>query len=147
MIVERYIANEFNRSQAMTFIAQQPLPFSVTITDTSKRSIEQNRLQWLWFAEIAAQTGETPSDVQARCKLEIGVPLLREQNERFRALYDRILKPLPPKDKLALMGEPIALAVTSLMTVKQFTEYLERVFEHHTSKGYELTQPEIAEWR
>ena len=33
MIVERYIANEFNRSQVTTYIAQQPLPFSVTVTE------------------------------------------------------------------------------------------------------------------
>jgi hypothetical protein len=39
------------------------------------------------------------------------------------------------------------LPVTSMMSVKQFSEYLERVFERHTSRGYELTQPEIAEWR
>ena len=147
MIVERYVNNEFSRSQVVIYIDQQKLPFTVTISDASKRSIEQNKLQWLWFSEIAAQTGETPSEVQAHCKLQIGVPLLREQNERFRELYDRILKPLPYKDKLALMSEPVALPVTSLMSVKQFSEYLERIFEHHTSKGFELTQPEIAEWR
>jgi len=147
MIVERYISNEFSRQQAMTYIAQQKLPFSVTVTDASKRSVEQNKLQWLWFSEIAAQTGHTASEIQAYCKLCIGVPLLREQNERFRDLYDRILKPLSKQDKLALMGPPMDLPVTSMISVKQFAEYLERVFEHYKSKGFELTQPEIAEWR
>ena len=147
VIVERYIANEFQRQQVEIYIRQHAIPFTVTVNDASRRSVEQNKLLWLWHSEIAQQTGETASEVQAHCKLQIGVPLLREQNERFRELYDRILKPLPYQDKLALMGPPMELPVTSLMTVKQFSEYLERVFEHHTSKGYELTQPEIAEWR
>lgn len=147
MIVERYINNEFSRSQLVIYIDQQKLPFTVTIADASKRSVEQNRLLWLWFGEIAAQTGHTASEIQAYCKLCIGVPLLREQNERFRELYDRILKPLSKQDKLALMGEPMALPVTSMMSVKQFSEYLERVFEHYKSKGFELTEPPIADWR
>jgi hypothetical protein len=147
MIVERYITNEFARSQAVTYIYQMKLPFTVTISDASQRSIAQNKLQWLWFGEIATQTGHTASEIQAYCKLCIGVPLLREQNERFRELYDRILKPLSKQDKLALMSEPMALPVTSMMSVKQFSEYLERVFEHYKSKGFELTEPPIAEWR
>ena len=147
MIVERYIANEFSREQAMLYISQQKLPFSVTVTDASKRSVEQNKLLWLWMSEIAAQTGHTADEVRAYCKLCIGVPLLREQNERFRELYDRILKPLSKQDNLALMSEPMALPVTSMMSVKQFSEYLERVFEHYKSKGFELTEPPIAEWR
>ena len=142
----RYVANEFSREQLVLYIQQHKLPFMVEIHSASARSVEQNRLQFLWINEIAMQTGATPSDVRARLKLTIGVPLLREESEKFRKAYDGMLKPLTYEEKLTLIRD-LDLPITRAMTQKQFGTYLDRVFEQHAAKGYELTQPEIAEWR
>jgi len=50
------------------------------------------------------------------------------------------------RDELTLIRD-LDLPITRAMTQKQFGTYLDRVFEQHAAKGYELTQPEIAEWR
>jgi len=142
----RYVSNDFSRQQLILYLSQRELPFVAEIRDSSARSIEQNKLQHMWFNEIAAQTGETATEVQARCKLTIGIPVLREENERFRKAYDDLLKPLDYEAKLRLITD-LDLPVTRAMTMKQFSTYLDRVFVHHTGKGFELTQPEIAEWR
>lgn len=120
-------------------------PFTVNITQGVQRSNEQNRLQWLWYNEIAQQLGDrTPQEVRAECKLTLGVPILRESNEAFREKYDRIIRPLSFPDKLALMVEPIDLPVTSLFTTEQNTRYLDAIFQKYTTQGCRLTLPVAA---
>jgi hypothetical protein len=60
--------------------------------------------------------------VRARCKLEIGVPILREAHEKFRTTYDRLIRPLPYAEKLALIRDT-ETPVTSLMNVEQMSRY------------------------
>ena len=115
-------------------------PFTVEITDGRDRSAEQNRLSHKWYREIADQTGEDRDDVRARCKLEIGVPILREASEQFRATYDRLIRPLDYEDKLAAVRD-MDLPVTRLMKVSEMTRYMDLVFKRHAEAGIELTIP------
>jgi hypothetical protein len=144
--MDRYIDSDFARKQIAKFIEQHKTPFMVTINSVSHRTVEQNKLQFLWMNEIAAQTGYTPDEVRAKCKLTIGIPILRAENERFRKAYDALLKPFDYEQKIRVIRE-LDLPVTRAMTKEQFSTYLERIYEQHTAEGYELTQPEIAEWR
>lgn len=115
-------------------------PFTVDITEGRDRSTEQNRLAFKWYAEISDQTGEDREDVRARCKLEIGVPILREDMEKFRATYDRLIKPLAYVEKLALIRDT-DLPVTSLMNVEQMSRYMDLMFRRHAEIGVVLTIP------
>jgi len=54
--------------------------------------VEQNRLQRAIMNEVAPQTGQTAEEVRAYCKLTIGVPILRAENELFAQRYDAIVR-------------------------------------------------------
>ena len=125
------------------FIKNHAVPFAISIYEGHKRTLAQNRLQRLLVNEIASQwPGVTTEEVRAYCKLTIGIPILREASEVFREKYDRLLKPMTYSQKIELMQEPIDLPVTRIMTVAQKTDYINKIYEHFTEKGFYLTRPE-----
>lgn len=126
----------------VSLLSNRKLPVTVTIVDGANRTTRQNRLQFDWFKQIAEQLGDhTPQEIRALCKLEIGVPILRQENEAFRLTYDRLIKDLPYSDKLELM-ERMDIPVTRLMTTKQHTAFLDAVFKRFTQQGVQMTLPE-----
>ena len=116
------------------------LPLTVQHKQGADRSLDQNHLQFLWANEFAAAMGDrTGAEVRHDWKLRHGVPILRAEDEGFRASYDKSLKGLSFAEKLALMEY---IPVTSLMTVKQMTAYLDAVQREALSQGVRLTDPE-----
>jgi|GEM_PF-427571 len=141
--INRTIESEQDRVMAARLIENRTLPFTLSLTDGKHRSTAQNRLQHMWMKEISEQLGDmTEHYARAYCKLTIGVPILRAQNEAFRLRYDEIIRPLPYEQKIAIMMEPLDFTVTRLMSVKQKTEYLEGIIRHFGEKGIVLTMPE-----
>jgi len=139
-MVTRAIKNEADLTLLTTYLKGRKRPFTVEITEGRDRSTEQNRLAFKWYAEISEQTGEDREDVRARCKLEIGIPILREAHERFRSTYDKLVRPLPYDEKLNLIRDT-EMPVTSLMNVEQMSRYLDIVFRRHAEIGVALTVP------
>lgn len=139
-MVTRAIKNPDDLDLLTTYLKGRKRPFTVEITDGRSRSTEQNKLAFKWYKEVSEQTGEDIEDVRARCKLEIGVPILREAHDRFRATYDRLIRPLPYPEKLALIRDT-ETPVTSLMNVEQMSRYLDIVFRRHAEIGVVLTVP------
>jgi hypothetical protein len=138
----RFLETDHDRRMLLKFIEQQPLPLTVSVTKGGKRTLKQNKLQRLWLNEISEQLGDrTPEEVRGYCKLTLGVPILRAENEAFCERYDAIVKPLPYEQKLALMMEPLDFPVTRLFTTKQATAYLDGVHRHFSEKGIVLTDP------
>jgi hypothetical protein len=138
----RFIESDRDRTLIHRFIDTQDLPFTVSISKGGKRSVKQNRLQMLWLNEIASQLeGQTVEELRAYCKLTIGVPILRAQNEDFRKGYDDVVKPLSYEKKLAIMSEPLDFPVSRLMTTRQATDYLEGIHKHFSEQGISLTDP------
>lgn len=141
-MTNRIVKSEYQRDMLIRFIKERELPFTVTIAKGKHRSVEQNKLQRLWIKEISEQLeGTTPEEARGYCKLTIGVPILRHENEAFRQQYDAIVRPLPYEQKLAIMMEPLDLPVTRIMTSKQKTQYLDGVYRHFVEQGVELTLP------
>jgi hypothetical protein len=139
----RSIRTEQDRALLLRYLRQQKLPLTVEVHKVERRSTEQNRLQRLWIAEIAEQLGDqTAEEVRGYCKLTIGVPILRAENEAFRERYDLVVRPLPYEMKLAIMMEPLDLPVTRIMTTDQHTRYLEGIHRHFSEKGLALTDPD-----
>lgn len=140
-MVQRIIKNDDDLALLHVYLDQRKRPFTVDVVEGRDRSHEQNRLVQKWFTEIADQTGEGREDVRARCKLEIGVPIMRNASEAFKATYDRIIRPLDYADKLALIRDT-DMPVTRLMNVGQMTEFMDSVFQRHAEFGIALTVPE-----
>jgi hypothetical protein len=146
-MAERFIENDGDRKMLVRFIEAQKLPMTVNIEIGRQRSKAQNRLQRKWMKEIADQLGDqTPEEVRGFCKLTIGVPILRMENERFREAYDRRVRPMPYEQKMAFMMEPFDLAVTRIMTTKQKTAYLDGVHRYFSERGIVLTNPGDLVW-
>ena len=143
-MVERIVTSEYERKMLIRLIeGQKKFPFTVNISSGKHRSIEQNRLQRKWVAEIAEQMpGESAEYWRGYCKLRFGVPIMRRDSEAFRERYDAIIRPLPYEHKIAAMMEPLDLPVTRIMKTKQKTEYLDEVFRHFTEQGVILTIPD-----
>jgi len=139
-MVQRIIKDSDDLALLKVYLDGRKLPLTVDITEGRDRSNEQNRLAFKWYMEISDQTGDDREDVRARCKLEIGVPILREAHERFKATYDRLIRPLAYQEKLELIRDT-ELPVTSLMNVTQMTRYLDIMFRRHAESGIELTIP------
>ena len=108
-----------------------------------KRSIDQNKLQRKWLLEAEAQGDHTAEEYRGFCKLHFAVPILRWELPEFKEKYDRIVKPLPYEAKLELMQEPLDFPCTRLMSKDQKTRYLDAVYQHFTSLGMRLTDPNL----
>jgi len=122
------------------------MPLTVSWAQGASRSSAQNRLAQQWFTDISRQLGDqTHEDVRAECKLTIGVPILRAENEAFRASYDSTMKHLPYDAKLAAI-KAFDLPVTRIMTVKQMTAFMEEMQRHWTGQGIRLTDPEALKY-
>ena len=119
------------------------MPYTVSITKGKRRSIEQNRLQRLWLNEAAEQLKEdTAEGYRAYCKLHFGVPIMRGENDEFREVYDRLIRPRDYEEKIELMRVPMDLPVTRIMTTGQKKRYLDDMWHHFTELGVQLTDPE-----
>lgn len=139
---QRVIETERDRDLLVRFIEGRKLPITVSISDGGRRSAKQNRLNRLWMNEIAEQMdGWSPEYARAYCKLTLGVPILRAENEEFCERYDAVVKPMPYETKMDLMMEPLDFPVTRLMTVRQQTKYLDGVHRHFSENGLILTDP------
>ncbi len=131
----RVITTEADRQGLMRFLQGRDLPFTAEVVKGKRRSVEQNRLQRRLINEIAEQIGETTEEVRALCKLTIGVPILRAENELFCLKYDEIIRPLPYETKLAMMMEPFDFPITRIMTTAQKTRYLDEIQRHFAAQG------------
>ena len=118
------------------------LPITLEWRKGADRSLEQNALMWKWAGEFASQMGDrTAKEVQAEWKLTIGVPILRAENDGFRAFYDRALKPLTYAEKLGAMEY---VPVSSQMTVPQMRGFMDSIQRLGAENGVRLTDPEAA---
>jgi len=142
--MERIIFSERDRAFAKQDLDRQRLPCVVSIKSGAKRSLDQNRLQRQWLNEAAGQGDQSAEEYRAYCKLHIGVPMLRSEDEDFRKKYDAIIKPMAYEQKLELMQEPIAFPVTSLMNTSQMARYLDAMYVELSSQGIVLTEPRDA---
>lgn len=138
----RIVETEQARQMLLRFIEAKRLPFTVSIAEGKHRTTEQNRLQRQWVNEIAEQLGESAEHWRGYCKLHFGIPILRNENDAFRAEYDAVVRPLPYEAKLKLMMVPFDFGVTRLMNTRQKTAYLDTVHRHFSEQGVVLTAPE-----
>jgi ribosomal protein L39E len=136
------IENVLDLKRLIALLSNRELPMTVNIKKGKDRTVAQNKLQRMWMLEAEAQGDQTAEEYRAYCKLHIGVPILRSQDDDFKAAYDAVIRPLTYEQKLKAMMIPLDFSVSRLMTTKQFSEYSKKIYEHFTSKGIKLTDPD-----
>lgn len=141
-MTQRIVETEQEREMLIRFILGHKLPLTANITTAGKRSSRQNRLAQQWNADISRQLeGWTAEYARGYCKLHMGVPILRNEDEKFALEYDAVIKPLPYEHKLKLMMVPFDFGVTRLMNSKQQSAYMDSVHQHFSEQGVMLTDP------
>lgn len=112
----------------------------VQIKTGQDRSLSQNAISHVWYGQVARELREqTAEEVRCECKLRFGVPILRAEDEDFREMYDAAIKHhLSYEQKLKAMQY---LPVTSLMTKKQLSRYLQDVQAEYAGRGVRLEFP------
>jgi hypothetical protein len=136
----RHITNKAELDALNAMLATLKLPFTIEWSLGRDRSLDQNRLQFLWAREAAEQRGDmTADEVRCEWKLRHGVPIMREDSPEFREIYDSAIKPLPYEMKLKAMQ---FIPVTSEMKVKQMVRYLDTIERECAEMGIKLTAPD-----
>lgn len=136
----RIIRTDADLADYVTLLGTLKRPFTAEHRQGADRSLDQNALQFKWAQEASQQRGDmTVEEVRCEWKLHFGVPILRAENDDFRAVYDEAIKPLPYELKLKAMR---FIPVSSEMTVKQMTAYLDTIQRECAEQGIRLTDPE-----
>jgi len=136
------IENVLDLKRLIALLSNRELPMTVNIKKGKDRTVAQNKLQRMWMLEAESQGDQTAEEYRGYCKLHIGVPILRSQDDDFKAAYDAVIRPLTYEQKLKAMMIPLDFSVSRLMTTKQSSEYSKKIYEHFTSKGIKLTDPD-----
>lgn len=113
----------------------------VSLRPGKDRTLDQNALWFAFYKRIAEMTqiGD-PADARRYCKLHIGVQILLNEEEDFRAAWYRVMRHLPYEEKLAAMGGsalfgPDGMPVTSLFNRAQGVAYTDRILAEFSAKG------------
>jgi hypothetical protein len=139
-MAHRVIENPSSLDNFCKLLAGLKLPVTVEWQQGRDRSLDQNRLQFLWAREASEQRGDmTAEEVRCEWKLHHGVPILRESSASFRDIYDAAFKPLAYEYKLKAMR---IIAVSSEMTVRQMVQYLDTIERECAERGIRLTDPD-----
>lgn len=102
----------------------------------SMRSKLQNDITHVWYKQLAHDLPEYKTlGWKAYCKLHFGVPILRAEDSQFREFYDKAIKRLDYEQKIGAMHY---VPVTSIMTTKQLSQYVEAMQNHFLERGVVL---------
>ena len=112
----------------------------VSVKTGKDRSLDQNALSHSWYEQIARELNEDDAlGWKCFCKLQFGVPILRSEDEEFRQFYDNCIKnSYSYEQKIQAIKY---LPVTSEMTTKQLSKYLESIQADFLNRGVILEFP------
>ena len=136
------VRNEQDRETLIRVIKnREKLPFTASLKMGAPRSNEQNRLMWKWFSEVSLQAdeGKVPDEYHQDAKLDHGIPILCEDDPLFAESWEILEKNFT---YLQLKNHIKKMAVTSVMTTKQKTRFLDVIHRDYANRGYTVTEPE-----
>lgn len=139
-MAHRIINNEADLADFTRMLANLKLPVTFEWRHGRDRTLDQNRLQFLWAREVSEQRDDVrPEEVRCEWKLHHGVPIMRADSSEFREIYDLAIRPLPYEMKLKTM---LFYPVTSEMNVRQMVRYLDAVQRECLEQGLRVTDPD-----
>lgn len=122
-----------------------PLPYTVTVGDGDKRSLNQNALIHKWYGQVAKHLGDvTAMQVKGQCHVAYGVPIKRRDPVWCR-VWDRMFAGLTYEQQCFLFERGI-LAMTREMSVSELSEYMDAMQAHYRGQGVFLTDPEALKY-
>ena len=132
-------ADEAQRLAGM--ITGLPLPFAVTITEGEiKRSTEQNALLHKWYGQVAKATHSDMVHVKGECHHKWGLPI-KLRNPQFAWVWKHSGEKLNYEKQCALLASGV-LNISSSMTVKELSEYMDAMAAFYRGQGIALVDPE-----
>lgn len=122
---------------------QAPLEIVVHAGERS-RSVQQNRLMWLWNSEMGNHLGLTKDEVHTMLKRKFAVPIFTRDNPDYTAMV--VAVKVVRKIGMTTEAEDLAKEITRLTTTADFTteemaEYLKDVEHYAAEIGAELSFP------
>lgn len=97
------------------------------------RSLPQNRLIYKIYQRIGrALYGGDELHARRECKLVCGCRILYRDRQEFAQTFDLVIRPLTQETRLKAMD---LIDVSSIMKVKQSTEYIKLMMQVYTEKG------------
>lgn len=138
-MTSRILKEEAHREAWIRFLSDQPLPITVSMLKGAKRSNPQNSTAAAWYGQIATETGQSQADAKAECKLRFGLPIMERDNPAWVAKWEPLYGPLPYALRLRAFE---AIPLTSKLTVRQMSEYMDAVQREYRSQGIPLLDPE-----
>lgn len=136
-MAHRVISSHRDLQELFKLLSSLQFPITVEWQKGRNRSLSQNNLQWVWSVEASQQRGDVlPDDVQKEWKLRYGVPILRENNPKFRQFYDENMKAWPYEKKIEAMGY---MPVTRIMKVPEMKQYLDTIQRECAQQGIVLS--------
>lgn len=98
-----------------------------------RRTAAQNRLYFYIYQRIGKTLfGGDELHARRECKLLIGCRILRRDKASFADIYDTVIRVLTYDNKLKAMD---LISVSSIMNIKQGTEYIKRIIQRYSEMG------------
>jgi len=97
------------------------------------RSTAMNRLIYKLYQRIGKTLyGGDESHARNECKLRIGCRILYRDRKEFAATFDKCIRPMNQENRLNAMN---LISVSSIMKVKQGTEYIKTIMTEYGAQG------------
>ncbi len=138
------ICNEAQRAEAIeklkSFKLKKPIEVISRIYKLTRNNA-QNRLLYKWYAEIAKQSGNGIEHERNTLKFRYGCQILcqNDKNEHFRDFYEKLINIYNYEQCVDSMS---FISVSSLMNMREFTDYLKQIECYAINHGYYLTKPD-----
>lgn len=103
-----------------------------------KRSLRANALLHQWFGQIATQTGSDAKSIKGECHHEWALDI-RLRDEKFAWVWERTGALLSYEKQCSLLASE-TLGISSRMTTKELSEYMDQIERHYRTQGVQLTE-------
>ena len=128
------------------FMAQQSSEEVLEVViqpESRKRSLAQNRLYWSWVTQWANHTGDSEARAHHIFKYKFLVTIFYRDDEQYAAMCDsvKVLKGIDRGHYDKIAAHVIRQTSTTDASVKQMTEYLDRVERYCYANDFKLTIP------
>lgn len=133
------------------FMAQQSSEEVLEVViqpESRKRSLAQNRLYWSWVNQWANHTGDSEARAHHIFKYKFLVTIFYRDDEQYAAMCDsvKVLKGIDRGHYDKIAAHVIRQTSTTDASVKQMTEYLDRVERYCYANDFKLTIPNELAW-
>jgi hypothetical protein len=122
-------------------------PLKLTIQSTVlDKTLEQNRLMWLWYTEIGKETGQEKEELHEAYKEKFLCNIFIRDDPDYAgmAMAIRNVKKHDYAEYAALKKKVVKMTSTKDCSMKQMSEYLGCVHRHATVVlGIRLTEPSM----